>query len=68
MDTTPMEFPQTLHDGIFGNRVGDAGVIFTGRESELDRVGAFRAGVAAFFNKPFDQDEFLVAVGTAFQS
>jgi DNA-binding response OmpR family regulator len=42
-------------------------IIFTGRKSELDRVAAFRAGAVAFFNKPFDGDEFLAAVRTAFK-
>jgi len=42
-------------------------IIFTGRESKLDRVAAFRAGAVAFFNKPFDGDEFLAAVRTAFK-
>jgi two-component system response regulator HydG len=40
-------------------------IIFTGKESELDRVAAFRAGAVAFFNKPFNNDEFLAAVGAA---
>jgi FixJ family two-component response regulator len=43
-------------------------IIFTGRESELDRAAAFRAGAVAFFNKPFDDDEFLAAVDAAFRS
>jgi FixJ family two-component response regulator len=42
-------------------------IIFTGRESKLDRVSAFRAGAVAFFNKPFKSDEFLGAVCTAFK-
>lgn len=40
-------------------------IIFTGNESKLDRVVAFRAGAVAFFNKPFDSDEFLAAVHRA---
>jgi FixJ family two-component response regulator len=43
-------------------------IIFTGKESELDRAAAFRAGAVAFFNKPFDDDEFLTAIDAAFRS
>jgi FixJ family two-component response regulator len=40
-------------------------IIFTGKESKLDRDTALRAGAVAFFNKPFDGDEFLTAVREA---
>jgi CheY-like chemotaxis protein len=43
-------------------------IIFTGKESELDRVTAFRAGAVAFFNKPFDGDQFLSAVDAALRT
>jgi len=43
-------------------------IIFTGKESELDRVAAFRAGAVAFFNKPFDNREFLSAVDAALRT
>ena len=44
-------------------------IIFTGKqEFQLDRVVALRAGAIAFFNKPFDDDEFLAAVDAAFRS
>ena len=42
-------------------------IIFTGNESPLDRVTAFRAGAVAFFNKPFNSDKFLAAVYGAFK-
>lgn len=42
-------------------------IIFTGNESPLDRVAAFRAGAVAFFNKPFKGDEFLAALLAAFK-
>jgi FixJ family two-component response regulator len=40
-------------------------IIFTGNGSEVDRVAALRAGAVAFFNKPFDSDEFLAAIRAA---
>jgi len=40
-------------------------IIFAGKKSEFDRVAALCAGAVAFFNKPFDSDEFRAAVGTA---
>jgi FixJ family two-component response regulator len=43
-------------------------IIFTGNESKLDRIAAFRAGAVAFFNKPFDSDEFLSAIRMVFTS
>jgi FixJ family two-component response regulator len=42
-------------------------IIFTGNESQLSRAAALRAGAVAFFNKPFNDDEFLAAVCTAFK-
>ena len=43
-------------------------IIFIGKESELDRVAAFRAVAVAFFNKPFDNNEFLAAVDAALRT
>jgi two-component system response regulator HydG len=43
-------------------------IIFIGKESELDRVAALRAGAVAFFNKPFDNREFLSAGDAALRT
>ena len=37
-------------------------IIVTGREDQSARRTAFHLGVAAFFTKPFDNDQFLGAV------
>jgi len=40
-------------------------IIITGREDQSARRTAFDLGVAAFFTKPFDDDQFLGAVHSA---
>ena len=40
-------------------------IIITGREDQTARRTAFHLGVAAFFTKPFDNDQFLNAVRRA---
>lgn len=40
-------------------------IVFTGKEDPLIRSTALSAGAAAFFNKPFDDEEFLTAVRMA---
>jgi two-component system response regulator FixJ len=42
-------------------------IIFTGRESKLDRVAALRGGAVAFFNKPLNAAQFFEAVRAAFK-
>jgi len=37
-------------------------IIITGREDQTAKRTAFHLGVAAFFTKPFDNDQFLSAV------
>jgi two-component system response regulator FixJ len=37
-------------------------IIITGREDQTAKRTAFHSGVAAFFTKPFDDDQFLGAV------
>ena len=37
-------------------------IIFTGKEDPLVRSTALNGGASAFFNKPFDDEEFLTAV------
>src|SRR5438034_8939502 len=41
-------------------------IIFTGKEDPLVRSTALSAGASAFFNKPFDDEEFLTAIRMAF--
>src|SRR6266478_3937878 len=40
-------------------------IIITGREDQTAKRTAFHLGVAAFFTKPFDNDQFLSAVRRA---
>lgn len=40
-------------------------IVFTGKEDPLVRSTALSAGASAFFNKPFDDEEFLTAVRMA---
>ena len=40
-------------------------LIVTGREDQIAKRTAFHLGVAAFFTKPFDNDQFLSAVRRA---
>jgi FixJ family two-component response regulator len=40
-------------------------IIITGREDQTAKRTAFHLGVAAFFTKPFDNDQFLNAVRRA---
>jgi two-component system response regulator HydG len=40
-------------------------IVFTGKEDPLVRSTALGAGASAFFNKPFDDEEFLTAVRMA---
>ena len=40
-------------------------IIITGREDQTAKRTAFHLGVAAFFTKPFDDDQFLGAVRCA---
>ena len=40
-------------------------IIITGREDQTAKRTAFHLGVAAFFTKPFDNDQFLSAVSRA---
>jgi DNA-binding NarL/FixJ family response regulator len=40
-------------------------IIFTGKDDPLVRATALNAGAAAFFNKPFDNEEFLTTVRLA---
>ena len=40
-------------------------IIFTGQDDPLIRSTALIAGATAFFTKPFDDEEFLVAVRMA---
>jgi len=40
-------------------------IIFTGKDDPLVRSTAINAGASAFFIKPFDDEEFLTAIGMA---
>jgi two-component system, response regulator YesN len=40
-------------------------IIFTGKDDPLIRSAALTAGASAFFIKPFDDEEFLVAIQMA---
>jgi two-component system, LuxR family, response regulator FixJ len=40
-------------------------IIFTGKEDPLVRSAALKAGAAAFFIKPFEDDAFLAAIRSA---
>ena len=40
-------------------------IIITGREDQTAKLAALQSGVIAFFNKPFDGDQFLNAVRRA---
>jgi two-component system response regulator FixJ len=40
-------------------------IVITGREDPVAKAAALERGVSAFFTKPFDADEFLVAVRSA---
>ena len=43
-------------------------IIMTGREDPAMERAARESGTSAFFNKPFDDEEFLVAVRKALSS
>ena len=40
-------------------------IMFTGKDDPLVRSTSLKAGASAFFNKPFDDEEFLTAVRLA---
>ena len=40
-------------------------IVFTGKDDPLVRSTAINAGASAFFIKPFDDEEFLTAIGMA---
>jgi len=42
-------------------------IVFTGKDDQLARTTALKAGASAFFIKPFDDEEFLTAVRTAWE-
>jgi CheY-like chemotaxis protein len=70
---TKVQYGDTKPDGVFSVFVCVSPdevcvVVFTGRESALDRITALHAGAAAFFNKPFDSDAFLAAARAAFKT
>jgi len=56
-----LEVQSRLHQLSPSTRV----ILFTGKEDALIRSTALAAGATAFFSKPFDDAEFLTAVGLA---
>jgi len=40
-------------------------IMFTGKDDAIVRSTSLKAGASAFFNKPFDDEEFLTAVRLA---
>ena len=56
-----LEVQSRLHETSPSTRV----IVFTGKDDPLVRSAALNAGAWAFFNKPFDEEEFLTSIRMA---